>query len=55
MAKKVWYYQWYKVSERGLVSVNPAWFPESDSPNGWWWNRDEKSKRRFKEIEEVLQ
>ncbi len=51
MNKKVWYYQWYKVSERGLVSVNQAWFPEDVAPKGWWWTRDEKSKRRFKEIE----
>ena len=52
MAKiKVYYYQWYKIADSGVITVHTVWFPEGETPRGGYWFRDEKSRRRFKEVE----
>jgi len=54
MAKKnkQWYYQYYKISPNGIITVLPQWFPEGKRPVQIYFIRDEKSKRRFKEVED---
>jgi len=51
--QKIWYYQYYKISSTGIVTVLPQWFPEDERPRQEYLVRDEKSKRRFKEVEYV--